>query len=106
MAADSGGGGSGRVVTPPPTLDLPPSGSDDEGRLYEVQPGDTLSTIAQQVYGDPTAFGIIAAANNVTQSSPLQVGQVLIIPALPDEPGIPGRDFCPRCIPIGDDGDG
>lgn len=54
-------------------------------RVYEVQPGDTLSTIAEAVYGDPTAFGIIASANNISGSQPLQVGQTLVIPANPDQ---------------------
>ncbi len=59
--------------------------TDDEGnRIYEVQEGDTLSTIAENVYNDPRAFGIIASANNLSGSSPLQVGQRLIIPPNPD----------------------
>ena len=54
-------------------------------RSYEVQPGDTLSTIAEAVYNDPTAFGIIASANGLSGESPLQVGQTLIIPPNPDQ---------------------
>lgn len=62
------------------------TGTDAQGnRVYEVQAGDTLSTIAESVYGDPTAFGIIASANNISGSSPLQVGQQLIIPPNPDQ---------------------
>ncbi len=53
-------------------------------RTYEVQSGDNLSDIAQAVYGDPLAFGIIAEANNLSGSTPLQVGQTLIIPPNPD----------------------
>jgi nucleoid-associated protein YgaU len=60
--------------------------TDAEGnRTYEVQPGDTLSTIAQAVYGDPTAFGIIAQANNLGGNNLLQVGDILIIPPNPDQ---------------------
>jgi nucleoid-associated protein YgaU len=63
-----------------------PATTDAQGnRVYEVQAGDTLSTIAESVYGDPTAFGIIASANNISGSSPLQVGQSLIIPPNPDQ---------------------
>lgn len=54
------------------------------GQTYIVQPGDTLSGIASQVYGDPTKFGIIAEANGITESNPLQVGQELVIPPNPD----------------------
>lgn len=54
------------------------------GQIYIVQPGDTLSGIASQVYGDPTAFGPIASANGITESNPLQVGQELTIPPNPD----------------------
>lgn len=53
-------------------------------QVYEVQLGDTLSTIAEAVYGDPAAFGIIAEANNISGSQPLQVGDQLIIPPNPD----------------------
>jgi nucleoid-associated protein YgaU len=53
-------------------------------RTYEVQPGDTLSTIAEAVYGDPRAFGAIAEANNLGGNNVLQVGDTLIIPANPD----------------------
>ncbi len=62
-----------------------PTGTDASGnRIYEVQAGDTLSTIAASLYGDPTAFGIIASANNITGTQSLQVGQSLIIPPNPD----------------------
>lgn len=60
--------------------------TDAEGnRTYVVQSGDTLSTIAESVYGDPTAFGAIASANNLSGDSPLQVGQELVIPNNPDQ---------------------
>ena len=51
-----------------------------EERTYVVQPGDSLSGIARTVYGDPLLFGIIADANGITDTSPLQVGQTLVIP--------------------------
>ncbi|WP_370324097.1 LysM peptidoglycan-binding domain-containing protein [Euzebya sp.] len=73
------GGTEGPGTTPADTQ------TDDSGnRIYTVQSGDTLSTIAEAVYGDPTAFGVIASANNLGGSSPLQVGQELIIPENPD----------------------
>lgn len=54
------------------------------GQVYVVQPGDTLSDIADAVYGNPLQFGVIAQANGITESNPLQVGQELTIPANPD----------------------
>ncbi|CAN5277976.1 hypothetical protein BH23ACT9_BH23ACT9_36090 [soil metagenome] len=54
-------------------------------RTYVVQAGDTLSTIAQSVYNDPTAFGVIAQANNLGGNNVLQVGDTLIIPDNPDQ---------------------
>ena len=69
--ATSGAGGGTTVPT--------------DGSTYVVQPGDTLSGIAGQVYGDPTKFGLIAQANGITDSNPLQVGQSLTIPPNPDQ---------------------
>lgn len=54
------------------------------GQVYVVQAGDTLSDIADKVYGNPLQFGVIATANGITESNPLQVGQELTIPANPD----------------------
>jgi nucleoid-associated protein YgaU len=69
--------GAGTATTAPTT--------DAQGnQVYEVQPGDTLSTIAETVYGNPAAFGVIASANNISGSQPLQVGDQLIIPPNPD----------------------
>jgi nucleoid-associated protein YgaU len=52
-----------------------------ETRTYEVQSGDTLTSIAQRMYGDPQKFPLIADANDL--DGQLVVGQELIIP--PDE---------------------
>jgi nucleoid-associated protein YgaU len=49
-----------------------------ETRTYEVQSGDTLTSIAQRMYGDSTKFGLIADANDL--DGQLVVGQELIIP--------------------------
>jgi nucleoid-associated protein YgaU len=50
-------------------------------RTYQVQSGDTLSAIAQRVYGDSQKFTLIQQANDL--DGQLVVGQELIIP--PDE---------------------
>jgi nucleoid-associated protein YgaU len=49
-----------------------------ETRTYEVQSGDTLTSIAQRMYGDSTKFSLIADANDL--DGQLVVGQELIIP--------------------------
>jgi hypothetical protein len=61
----------------------PPPGS---WRTYTVQPGDTLSLIARQVYGQSQLWRIIFEANQDTLSDPgrLRPGQVLKIPPKPE----------------------
>lgn len=49
-----------------------------ETRTYEVQSGDTLTSIAQRFYGDSTKFSLIADANDL--DGQLVVGQELVIP--------------------------
>lgn len=77
--------GEGSVV--PPT----PAPSPSPGGTYTVQPGDTLSRIAQR-FG--TTFQAIAQANNLANPNRIYVGQVLIIPGTgtvppPPPPGPP-----------------
>jgi LysM repeat protein len=52
-------------------------------RTYTVQPGDTLSKIAKQVYGSANDYMKIFNANSDQLSDPnkIQVGQTLKIPA-------------------------
>jgi endoglucanase len=52
------------------------------GRVYVVQSGDTLSSIAQKVYGDATAWRRIAAANASQVPNPdvIRPGQRLTLP--------------------------
>lgn len=71
------------TTTDPTTGTETPSGA-VAGQVYVVQPGDTLSDIADAVYGNPLQFGVIAQANGITESNPLQVGQELTIPPNPD----------------------
>jgi len=47
---------------------------------YIVQPGDSLSIIAQKVYGDIFAWPRILQANNLTSPDQIEAGMVLIIP--------------------------
>ena len=54
----------------------------DEGRTYTVQPGDTLSAIAKQMYGQASLWNLIFEANRDILSDPgrIHAGQVLKIP--------------------------
>jgi LysM repeat protein len=52
-------------------------------RKYQVQPGDVLTKIAQRFYGEATLFGLIAAANQLSDPNKIAPGQVLAIPDLP-----------------------
>ncbi len=67
-------------VAPPPIVE-----DDSPPRTYTVRPGDTLSRIAQKVYGDGTEWRIIQDANRGTLNGSVNVriGQVLVIPRLP-----------------------
>lgn len=47
---------------------------------YIVQPGDSLSIIAQKVYGDLLAWPGIMNANNLSTPDAIEPGMVLIIP--------------------------
>lgn len=49
-------------------------------RTYIVRSGDTLISIAQEVYGDGSKFDLIAEANGIDQNNKLRVGQELRIP--------------------------
>ena len=53
-------------------------------RTYTVQPGDTLSQIAADNYGDATQWTSLATVNPHVDSGNLLVGQVLQLPTLGD----------------------
>ena len=65
-------------------------------RPYEVQPGDSYSTLAARYLGDASQFLVLARYNGSTNPSLLRVGQMLRLPtsaatmALPQE-GAPPR---------------
>lgn len=62
----------------------PTSAADGERRTYIVVSGDTLRSIAQEFYGDPSKFPLIAQANAIDQNNQLRVGQELVIPPDPE----------------------
>ena len=50
-------------------------------QTYTVRPGDNLSKISKQFYGDANKYMTIAKANNLEDPDKIKVGQELIIPA-------------------------
>lgn len=56
-----------------------------EARTYAIRPGDTLSSIAEQYYGDAAEWRLIFEANRDRLTSPgsLQVGVTIRIPPRP-----------------------
>ena len=59
------------------------AGGSSATRTYKVQPGDTLSKIAQQFYGNANQYNRIFEANRDKLQNPdkIQVGQELVIPS-------------------------
>lgn len=55
-----------------------------EATMYTVQPGDSLSKIAKELYGDAMKYPVIFEANQPMLSDPDKIypGQVLRIPVL------------------------
>ena len=83
------------VTTPTPTATLTPARS-VEGitpgpgeTTYTVVSGDNPWLIAQKVYGNGSKYPLILAANNLTQSSRLNIGMVLVIPVFPGTTATP-----------------
>lgn len=58
------------------------AGGGTSGRTYRVQPGDTLSKIAKEFYGNANEYNRIFEANRNQLSDPnkINVGQELVIP--------------------------
>jgi hypothetical protein len=78
------------AIAPSPPQAEPPTGSPEPppptngvGETYTVQPGDTLSRIAQQLYGNAQLWTLIFEANRdkLTNPSLLRVGMELRIPS-------------------------
>jgi nucleoid-associated protein YgaU len=63
------------AVTGPTAPEPPPA-----PRTYTVVAGDTLSTIAQDFYGDASRYPDIQHANGIADPNKIYVGQVLTIP--------------------------
>ena len=59
------------------------SGGGSSNKTYTVKPGDTLSKIAKEFYGNANEYNKIFEANQDKLTSPdkIQVGQELVIPS-------------------------
>ncbi len=77
-------------ATPMPTLALSPSmtpeptvmpqKASDRAQTYTVKSGDSLWTIAQEVYGDGNSWRSIATANNLSNPQFIHVGNEFTLP--------------------------
>ena len=54
--------------------------TDPEFTTYVVRRGDTLSSIAAQVYNDPSVWRVVADANHLDDPRHIEVGQALNVP--------------------------
>ena len=74
---------TGASPTATPTTASPAQG----GQTYEVKPGDTLSKISRQHYGDSNEYMRIFYANRdqLTDPDKIRAGQKLVIPADTDD---------------------
>jgi nucleoid-associated protein YgaU len=53
-----------------------------EGKqIYVVKPGDSLSKISREFYGDASKYTKIAEANQLSDPDKIKAGQQLVIPA-------------------------
>jgi tetratricopeptide (TPR) repeat protein len=50
--------------------------------VHEIQPGESLSQLATDYYGDHTKFSIIASYNNLSEPAMVRAGQEIKIPEL------------------------
>ena len=78
--------------TPEPSPSTSPSTG--SGVSVLVQPGDTLSGIAQRELGDPAAYPELAAVNHLPDPDIIEAGSTIVIPAA-DQPAA-------HAVPAGD----
>jgi len=82
-APNTGASTASTPPSPPSAAAATPTASEGwSSRTYTVKPGDTLSKIAQQVYGDASKYPRIFEANQPMLKDPDKIypGQVLRIP--------------------------
>lgn len=59
-----------------------PTRSGEPGGTYTVQPGDTLSLIARDIYGSVNVYQQICTLNGIANCNVIEVGDVLRLPTL------------------------
>ena len=73
-----------RLENSPPPPEAQPSPEPSESpTLYTVKPGDTLTDLAIEFYGDEELVTLIASENGIKSTAKLNVGDTLIIPPKP-----------------------
>jgi nucleoid-associated protein YgaU len=75
----AGSGASPALATPPPVTTTPTPAIPTE---YSIRSGDTLSSIAQQWFGDADKWDLIAEANPSIDPHRLRIGQRITLPTL------------------------
>jgi nucleoid-associated protein YgaU len=83
-----------------PTADPAPAGP----RTHRVEPGESLYSIAQTLYGSGKYYKQILAANPNLNPHRLRIGQVLVIPELPESPKPPADSTSAAASPAADNG--
>jgi len=83
-ASEDSAGGGGNGDGDADAQSEPAEEEEDDGASeYVIQSGDSLASIAQEVYGDPTLWRDIAQANDLSEPYALTVGDTLDIPEQP-----------------------
>ncbi|CAN5291616.1 hypothetical protein BH20ACT22_BH20ACT22_00490 [soil metagenome] len=82
-ADGNGAEGDPAAGTGPTEGSQAPQDQPESVRTYVVEDGDTLNTIANDVYGDASLVDLIAEANNITAQGQIQIGQKLELPPRP-----------------------
>lgn len=68
-----------RFYKPPDWINQDVSGN--EGSELEIQEGDRLDVIAEQIYGDPNLWKAIALYNNINYFFDISPGMIIKLPA-------------------------
>lgn len=78
-------------------LVLPSDAKTPPPSTVQVEPGDTLTSLAQERLGDASRYGELAAANGIADPDLIDAGAVLTIPAQPTPtvPQIPQQPSAP-----------
>ncbi|MBL9135545.1 MAG: LysM peptidoglycan-binding domain-containing protein [Verrucomicrobiales bacterium] len=65
-----------------------PRSSPDRRKTHQLKRGETLWHLANEAYGDPALWRVIAEANEIDKPRAILPGTTLVIPALEPKPGV------------------